>query len=166
MKNTIISLMLIIVLLLSACSKQAVQNESSIATEKAVTTPLTERQETVQEQTDTMTITVNGTDFEAELYDNESAKTLQNMLPLTLNMQELHGNEKYYYFDTPLPSEEQSVSRINEGDIMLYGDNCLVLFYKSFSTSYRYTKIGHITDTEGLVDALGSDNVTVSFEYI
>lgn len=164
MKNTIIILTLIIVLLLSACSKQAVQNESRVATEKAVTTALTEQRETKQEQANTMTITVNGTDFEAELYDNESAKALQKMLPLTLDMQELHGNEKYHYFDTSLPYDERIVSHINEGDIMLYGDNCLVLFYKSISTSYRYTKIGHITDTEGLAEALGSDNVTVTFE--
>lgn len=43
---------------------------------------------------------------------------------------------------------------------MLYGNNCLVVFYKSFDTSYSYTKIGHI---DNLSD-LGSRNITIKFE--
>ncbi len=43
---------------------------------------------------------------------------------------------------------------------MLYGNNCLVIFYKSFKTSDSYTKIGHI---ENLSD-LGNRNITVEFK--
>ena len=42
---------------------------------------------------------------------------------------------------------------------MLYGDNCLVILYKSFNTNYSYTKIGHI---DNLPD-LGSNDITVKF---
>lgn len=42
---------------------------------------------------------------------------------------------------------------------MLFGNNCLVIFYKTFYTSYSYTKIGHI---ENILD-LGSDSVQVEF---
>ena len=42
---------------------------------------------------------------------------------------------------------------------MIYGNDCLVIFYKSFTSSYSYTKIGHI---DNLPD-LGNDNVLVSF---
>ena len=43
---------------------------------------------------------------------------------------------------------------------MLYGDNCLVIFYESFDTNYSYTKIGHIAD----LDNLGNNNIKVQFK--
>lgn len=46
---------------------------------------------------------------------------------------------------------------------MLFGSSCIVLFYEDFSTSYSYTPIANIEDTNGLESALGSGNVTISF---
>ena len=86
------------------------------------------------------------------------------MFPLTIKMSELNGNEKYYYLDKSLPSNPKKVGSITAGDVMLYGDDCVVIFYKSFSTSYKYTKIGHITNPDKLPKALGSGSVKVMFE--
>ena len=43
---------------------------------------------------------------------------------------------------------------------MLYGNNCLVIFYKSFDTLYSYTKIGHIDYLENLENG----SITVKLE--
>ena len=99
--------------------------------------------------------------YTINLEDNETTKEFVNMLPLELNMNELNGNEKYIYLDTTLPTNSSNPKRINVGDVMLYGDNCLVIFYKSFDTSYSYTKIGHIDNLPNL----GNDSISVKFEY-
>lgn len=52
---------------------------------------------------------------------------------------------------------------IHTGDILLFGSNCIVLFYEDFSTSYSYTPIAHIEDINGLKSALGGGNVTIIF---
>ncbi|MBB5182612.1 cyclophilin-like fold protein [Catenisphaera adipataccumulans] len=110
----------------------------------------------------TIQIQIGDQTFTAELEDNETAAAFREKLPLTLQMQELNGNEKYAY-DVSLPSDAESVGTIQAGDLMLYDDDCLVLFYDSFSTSYSYTKIGHITDPDGLADAVGNGSVQITF---
>lgn len=108
-------------------------------------------------------ITVNGKEFNAVFYNNETANAFINMMPLTLNMNELNGNEKYYNLSTTLPVNSERVGSIKKGDIMLYGSNCIVVFYESFNTPYSYTKIGYIENTDNLTAALGSGSVSVTF---
>ena len=104
--------------------------------------------------------TINGKEYVINLEDNETANSFANLLPQELNMSELNGNEKYIYLDTTLPTNSSNPKRINAGDVMLYGNNCLVIFYKSFDTSYSYTKIGHIDNLPNL----GNNSITVKFE--
>ena len=47
---------------------------------------------------------------------------------------------------------------------MLYGANCLVLFYDSFSTGYSYTRLGRVENPEGLSAALGSGGAVIAFQ--
>ncbi len=105
-------------------------------------------------------IIINDKEYIIKLEDNETVKSFINMLPQELNMSELNGNEKYIYLDNILPTNSFNPKKINAGDVMLYGNNCLVIFYKSFDTSYSYTKIGHIDNLPNL----GNSNITVKFE--
>lgn len=119
--------------------------------------------ETPNEEGTQMIITIGTKSFTATLADNETAKAFKEKLPLTLDMSELNGNEKYNYLSENLPSNSSGVGTIHEGDIMLYGSNCVVLFYETFSTSYSYTRMGCVNDTTGLKEALGSGSVSVTF---
>lgn len=106
-------------------------------------------------------ISINGTSYGITLDENPTTIELVKRLPLEITMKELNENEKYYYFDEVLPSNSTKVGKINTGDIMLYGDDCLVLFYESFETPYSYTKIGKITNPASLKDKVGSGNIKV-----
>lgn len=85
------------------------------------------------------------------------------MLPLDLEMRELNSNEKYGYLPDALPTSAQRIDTIHSGDLMLYGNNCLVLFYRTFATTYRYTPISRLTSPARLSDILGPGNATVTF---
>lgn len=78
-------------------------------------------------------------------------------------MSELNGNEKFFYLDTELPADPYQPGQINAGDLMLYGDNCLVLFYESFTSGYSYTRLGGVDTPAGLAEALGNGSVEVTF---
>ena len=75
--------------------------------------------------------------FKCVFYNNKTAKALLKKMPVKYNMSELNGNEKYKYLKKELPANEKMVKKIKAGDIMLYGSDCLVVFYKSFSTTYE-----------------------------
>ena len=76
----------------------------------------------------------------------------------------LNGNEKYFDLPNSLPANASNPGTIQAGDLMLYGANTLVLFYKSFSTSYNYTRLARIDNPSRLAAALGSEYIMVKFE--
>ena len=106
-----------------------------------------------------MYATINGEKLEIQLEDNATAVAFAKMLPLELTMSDLNSNEKYVNLDGPLPINSYEPGRVEVGDVMLYGDDCLVIFYESFDTEYSYTKIGYI---DGLPE-LGDGDVVVEF---
>jgi len=105
-------------------------------------------------------VIINGKKYTAKIEKNKTAQSFVNMLPVEYNMSELNGNEKYIYLNNTLPINSYNPKHIEAGDIMLYGNNCLVVFYKSFDTSYSYTKIGHIND----LSDLGNRDIIIKFE--
>ncbi|UOQ69946.1 cyclophilin-like fold protein [Hymenobacter volaticus] len=109
-------------------------------------------------------IRIGSETFTATLLDNSTTTAFKAQLPLTISMVELNGNEKYYDLPQGLPTNAANPGTIQAGDLLLYGSNTLVLFYKTFSTSYRYTRMGRVDNPAGLAAALGRGNVTVTFE--
>lgn len=156
MKSALATLLLLFPILMGA------------ACDQATPLPADGNQNYIDENThamrDTLIIKVGGKEFTATLLDNPTASAFKAMLPLTINMTELNGNEKYFRLSNNLQTNASNPGTINSGDLMLWGSNTLVLFYESFSTSYSYTKLGKITNVTGLVAALGTGNVTVTIE--
>lgn len=157
MKTLLFTLMSFLCLSISACSR----NDDNSTINPTVTNPT---DSTNTSETMKLKITINNTVFTATLQDNASAKAFKALLPLTLTMAELNSNEKYADLPQSLPTNASNPGTIQNGDLMLYGNNVLVLFYKTFSTTYSYTKIGKIDNTEGFTTALGSGNPIVKFE--
>jgi hypothetical protein len=111
-----------------------------------------------------ITVRVGDKAFAATLSDNATAAAVKKLLPLSLTMTELNGNEKFARLSMRLPTQESRPASIHTGDLMLYGSSTLVLFYESFITTYSYTPVGRVDDPAGLKAALGVGNVDVTFE--
>jgi hypothetical protein len=111
-----------------------------------------------------MRIKIGSSTFTTTLDDNATATAFKGLLPMTVNMSELNGNEKYFDLSVNLPTNASNPGTIQSGDVMIYGSNTLVLFYKTFSTSYSYTRLGRINETTGLAAAVGSGSVTITYE--
>lgn len=109
-------------------------------------------------------ITAGKVSFAVALEDNAAAKTFRTLLPLKVDMVEMNGNEKYYNLPEKLPVAPRHPGKIRNGDLLLWGSKTLVLFYDTFSSSYSYTRLGRVNDPAGLSAALGTGNVTVTFE--
>ena len=152
MKITLVLILSLICIHLYACSSN---NESA--------TVINSKERT---NTDTMKlkITIGSNVFTAALYDNATTIAFKSLLPMTVNMVELNENEKYVDLSRNLPTNVSKPGTIEAGDLMLYGSSTLVLFYKTFSTSYGYTRLGRIDDPSILAAAVGFGNATVMFE--
>ena len=118
---------------------------------------------TVKYQGNTMNITIEQSTFSAELADTQAAKELTALLPLMLEMQDHLNNEKFAELPKTLSRQDQAVGRIEAGDIMLWGGDTLVVFYESFHSSYRYTKLGKIQNADKLKNAVGAGKVKMTF---
>jgi len=134
---------------------------------KRTDNPSTDKTELKMDSTQ-LKIRVNGMVFQATIFDNPTSQAFLKMLPLTIDMIELHGNEKYYNpkNDEKLPCENSKSGTIQAGDLMVWdaSQRSLVLFYKTFDSPYKYVRIAHINDSDKLAQTLGDGNVTVKFE--
>ena len=97
------------------------------------------------------------------LEDNTAANKLKEKLSIKLEMNGSVSHEKYYKFSDSFKTNEYSPGTIETGDILLYKDDHLVLFYETFSSTYSYTRLGKVSSTDGLKEALGAGDITVSW---
>ena len=145
MNKRIIIVFIIAILILTGCNNKIQKQENLKESEEII---------------NNMNIVINEKEYELNLENNETVTELLTKLPLQLNMNDLNKNEKYVYLDFSLKNNPVNPKHINKGDVMLFTDNCLVIFYKSFDTSYSYTKIGHINN----LPDLDNNSISVKLE--
>ena len=148
MKKRIILFLIMCSVILTGCIKNDYQTEEKSKNEKSDLN-MTEIKLIIEDKT-----------YKLNLENNQTAKEFVNILPQEYMMKELNGNEKYVYINESLTTNPYKPNHIEKGDIMLYGEDCIVIFYKSFDTNYSYTKIGHIEN----LPHLGEENIKIAFE--
>lgn len=145
--------------------------ENEITTTNESVENITENTNIINEEMNTMNneeikinLIVNNKTFTATLENNQTVQELIQNFPMTLNMSDLHSNEKYNYLNSSLTTNSSVPRMINAGDIKLYGNNCLVVFYDDFRNSYSYTNLGKVDNVDEFIAELGSGSVNIRFE--
>ena len=110
-------------------------------------------------------VTIGEQTFTADLTDNSSADALVELLKngtITIDMHDYGNFEKVGAIGQTLPRNDERITT-GPGDIILYQDNQLVLYYAT--NTWEFTSIGHIPNvtTEELLAVLGEGDVTVQF---
>lgn len=146
MKNIRLVIMVLIIITLTGCSLTKKEIKKSNEVKK-------------NQMMNDMVLKINNNNYKISFEDNETVEGLINHMPLELSMTELNGNEYYSYLNFKLKSNSINIKTIKAGDVMLYGNNCLVIFYENFETTYSYTRIGHIDNIDNLKNDLKNGSV-------
>ena len=139
-------------------SERAATDDTAVQSEGNITT------DTDAEEELTLKMTIAGTEVTVDWEDNASVEALRELCKngeLTIDMSMYGGFEQVGPIGTVLPSDDVETTT-SSGDIVLYSSDQLVVFYGS--NSWRYTRLGHITDSSGLSmeQLLGGGDVSVT----
>ena len=151
----------------STVTEQRTENQTSTAQDIESSEPEEDDLENAEEtEVDSMWVTIGSTTFTATLADNSSAQALVELLqngPLTIDMHDYANMEKVGPIGQSLPENNEQITT-EPGDIILYLGDSLVIYYDT--NSWNFTRIGKINDVtqEELLEAMGSGDVSVTFE--
>ena len=119
----------------------------------------------VNEPIPTLVIDTGERSFYAHLEDNSSAEALAEKLSegeISVDMSDYGNFEKVGDLPWELPTNDESITT-EPGDIILYQGNKITIYYDE--NTWDFTRLAKIEDvtTEELLEALGTDDVTVRF---
>lgn len=170
MKNIIpliLFFMCVIFLLVTGCKSRRSEettNDIPETTENAETDIATEQENETERVTDIkINVKVENHTFQANLESNSAVDAFVDMMresPITIRMSDYGGFEKVGSLGESLPTSDRQTTT-EEGDIVLYSGNQIVIFYGT--NSWSYTRLGHVDDLDGWEEALGNEDVTVTF---
>ena len=107
-----------------------------------------------------MTMLIGETEVPVTWEKNASVDELRTLLPLTIEMSMYGGFEQVGSIGQSITSDDQQIVT-DYGDVVLYSDDRIVVFYGS--NSWAYTRLGHIDLTQKeMTDLLENGNVTIT----
>lgn len=155
MKKSLI--LLTFLLLLTGCGRQAPAETVVTFTEEAAAIPA----ETNTEET-AMKLWINDTEVPVIWEENETVRALMEQVQegdITVSMSMYGGNEQVGPLGRRYPRNDVQTTTEN-GDIVLYSGDQIVVFYGS--NSWAYTRLGHIQlEAWEVTDLLANGNVTL-----
>ena len=113
---------------------------------------------------DKIILSFNGCTYTATLADNPSAKAFAALLkdgPLTVSTRDYGNFEKVGSLGTELPRTDEQITTA-PGDIILYQGDQITVYYAQ--NTWSFTRLGRIDDPSGLLEALGSGDVEITFQ--
>ena len=164
---------------LVACSSRAGMSTTTIenpvvnvAEETAITSTNVENNETVVE-TGLPDLTIrlgdDGAAYTLQLEDNDTAAAIARhvgqadwRLPI-YDYDNFEHADVMQYYDIPsrfeIPSSPESMTSQNIGDVYYSAPNRIILFYQDGEVTGQYTKVGSLTTTDGLAEAVANNPV-------
>lgn len=89
-------------------------------------------------------IMIDGKQYTAQSESSKAAQAFLNNLPLSIEMTDNNNTEKRGLTYFKLTTEAKRIGKVEIGDILISGDSYIVIATKTFKTSNKYTKLGHI----------------------
>lgn len=153
---------IMLVFLLTGCSPKNQGTFFSYGTQGSQSS-FSDNQESNENKETRIELVINGRTCQIDLVDNPTVTELMMILPDHFTMKDLHHNEKYFDLPASVPSKPERVGKVSKGDVLLYGERTLVIFYEDIPTNYSYTKIGFIQNPQDLA-GIGDGDVIVTRE--
>ena len=97
-------------------------------------------------------MTINGKQYTIKSESNKATENFLANLPLSIELIQVNENEKKGYVYFKLITDAKKMGKVEEGDLLLYGDSYVILATKAFKTKDMYTKLGHIQNIDGIPD--------------
>ena len=98
-----------------------------------------------------MKLLIDDKELNVNWEDNDSVKSLKQILPLTIRMHEYGGFEQTGSIGQSIVRNDSQINVV-PGDIVLYNGNAISVFYEP--SSWSYTRLGHINLNKNELNAL------------
>ena len=97
-------------------------------------------------------IKLNGIYYRATPVISYATQNFMKNFPMSVQMSDENSNQKKGCVYFKIEGDSDKPKNIEKGDLLIYGDSCIVIATSDFAGHGKYKKIGHINNIDGLPD--------------